>query len=114
MRSNDIRSETGLRKIYVIAGMPAFIGDARYNCAVVIGDDRSVKTRYAQLAATGADLFQAGRSANKPSDPFRQGRVVQPALYVTMVARRLKEAVSAKTRVVQFGFFFPGARERGR
>jgi len=50
----------------------------------------------------------------KPSDPFRQGRVVQPALYVAMVAHRLKEAVSAKTQVVQFGFFFPGARERGR
>lgn len=50
----------------------------------------------------------------KPSDPFRQGRVVQPALYVTMVAHRLKEAVSAKMQVAQFGFFFPGARERGR
>jgi ATP-dependent helicase/nuclease subunit B len=47
-------------------------------------------------------------------DPLRQGRVMQPALYVAMVAHRLKEAVSAKARVAQFGFFFPGVRERGR
>jgi predicted amidohydrolase len=60
---DDLRAEAKLRKIYVIVGMPAFVGDARYNCAVVIGDDGSVKTRYAQLAATRADLFQAGRSA---------------------------------------------------
>ena len=50
----------------------------------------------------------------REGDPFRQGRVVQPTLYVAMVAHRLKKAVSAKAKVVQFGFFFPGARERGR
>ncbi len=47
-------------------------------------------------------------------DPFCGGRVIQPALYVAMVAHRLKETVGAKARVVQFGFFFPGRRERGR
>jgi len=49
----------------------------------------------------------------KPADPFRQGRVVQPALYLAMVAHRLGEVIPAKTQVAQFGFFFPGARERG-
>jgi hypothetical protein len=37
--------------------------DARYNGAVVIGDDGTVKTRYAQLAASRTDLFQPGQSA---------------------------------------------------
>jgi RecB family exonuclease len=51
--------------------------------------------------------------AYRPGDPFRQGRVVQPALYVAMVQRRLKELVPG-ARVRQFGFFFPSERERGR
>ncbi|MFH1924616.1 MAG: PD-(D/E)XK nuclease family protein [Planctomycetota bacterium] len=48
-----------------------------------------------------------------PTDPFRQGRVVQPALYLAMVAHRLGEVIPAKTQVAQFGFFFPSAKERG-
>ena len=49
----------------------------------------------------------------KQADPFRQGRVVQPAVYVAMVGHCLKKAVKGKTQVTQFGFFFPGRRERG-
>ena len=43
------------------------------------------------------------------ADPFRCGRVVQPALYVEMVRRCLKNAVKGQTHVTHFGFFFPGA-----
>ena len=48
------------------------------------------------------------------ADPFRQGRVIQPTLYIAMVAHRLRAEVSSKAKVARFGFFFPGARERGR
>jgi len=49
----------------------------------------------------------------RPGDPFHEGRVVQPALYLAMVERRLKEVVPG-ARVRQFGFFFPSDRERGQ
>jgi ATP-dependent helicase/nuclease subunit B len=48
------------------------------------------------------------------ADPFRQGRVIQPTLYIAMVAHRLRAEASSKAKVARFGFFFPGARERGR
>ena len=48
------------------------------------------------------------------ADPFRCGRVVQPAIYVEMVRRCLKNAVQGQTQVTHFGFFFPGRRDRGR
>ncbi len=47
------------------------------------------------------------------ADPFRQGRVIQPFLYVSLVAHRLREVVSPEASVGLFGFFFPGVRERG-
>jgi len=47
------------------------------------------------------------------ADPFCQGRLMQPLLYVSIVAHRLKQAVSKKARVVNFGFFFPGRRAAG-
>jgi len=46
-------------------------------------------------------------------DPFRQGRVLQPYLYVTMVAHRLREMISADSEVAFFGFFFPGTKAAG-
>jgi ATP-dependent helicase/nuclease subunit B len=46
-------------------------------------------------------------------DPFRQGRVVQNALYPLVAEARLREAVSPVARVAQVGFFFPGGRGRG-
>ena len=58
-----IRAETKLHEIYVVVGMPVIVGDARYNCAVVIGDDGIVKRRYAQLAVSRVHLFQSGQSA---------------------------------------------------
>lgn len=50
-----------------------------------------------------------------PLDPFREGRVVQPAVYLAMVGHRLKDVVKGKkVDIARFGFFFPGRRERGR
>ena len=60
---SDIRDQASRHKIYVIVGTPIVAGKARYNCAIVIGDDGSVKTRYAQLATGRLDLFQSGRNA---------------------------------------------------
>ena len=48
------------------------------------------------------------------NDPIRQGRKVQPYLYATIVAHRLREAVSPQATVAYFGFFFPGVRAAGR
>ncbi len=47
------------------------------------------------------------------ADPFRQGRKVQPYLYVEMATRRLRDSVSPKARIASFGFFFPGDRAAG-
>ena len=44
------------------------------------------------------------------ADPFRQGRVIQPTLYIAMVAHRLRAELSSKAKVARFGFFFPGAK----
>jgi len=48
------------------------------------------------------------------ADPFRQGRLMQPLLYVSIVSHRLREAVSPKAQVINFGFFFPGIRAAGQ
>jgi ATP-dependent helicase/nuclease subunit B len=47
------------------------------------------------------------------SDPFRQGRLIQPALYLTMVEHRLRKAVAPDAQVSHFGFFFPGLKSHG-
>jgi predicted amidohydrolase len=57
---NRIEAEAKARGIYVIVGMPYFVDGARKNCAVVIGDDGSVLTRYAQIATSRDDLFGGG------------------------------------------------------
>ena len=44
------------------------------------------------------------------ADPFRQGRVIQPTLYIAMVAHRLRAETSSKAKVTRFGFFFPVQR----
>ena len=49
----------------------------------------------------------------KLGDPFRQGRILQPYLYVTMVTHRLCAAVGPDASATYFGFFFPGAKARG-
>jgi ATP-dependent helicase/nuclease subunit B len=48
------------------------------------------------------------------ADPFRQGRLMQPLLYVSIVGHRLREAVSPKAKVTTFGFFFPGVKAAGQ
>jgi predicted amidohydrolase len=58
-----IRDAARAGGIHVIVGMPQFVGGARRNCAVVIGDDGNVKTRYAQIVSRRPGLFEAGESA---------------------------------------------------
>lgn len=58
--------------------------------------------------------YKTGSSSRyNRADPFRQGRNLQPYLYLTMVAHRLQQHQGAKVRVERFGFFFPGARAAG-
>lgn len=49
----------------------------------------------------------------KQDDPFWQGRVVQPYLYVTMVQHRLRHVKGLGGEVDRFGFFFPGVKAAG-
>jgi predicted amidohydrolase len=59
---DEICAEAKLHKIYVVVGMPIVTGHARYNGAVVIGDDGKVKTGYEQLVVSRTHLFQPGLS----------------------------------------------------
>jgi len=59
---NQIRNEAKSRNIYVIVGMPYFVNGYRRNCAFVIADDGSIKTRYTQLRTTRSDLFRGSSS----------------------------------------------------
>ncbi len=59
---SQIREEADSANIYVIVGMPYVADGHRRNCAFVIGDDGSIKTRYAQLAAKRGELFRPGTS----------------------------------------------------
>jgi len=47
------------------------------------------------------------------SDPFRQGRRVQHAVYLAVAGARLAEAVSKDAKVTTFGFFFPRPKGLG-
>jgi ATP-dependent helicase/nuclease subunit B len=47
-------------------------------------------------------------------DPFDQGRKIQPYLYVTIVAHRLRQQIGPQAQVAHFGFFFPGTRAAGQ
>lgn len=47
-------------------------------------------------------------------DPFRQGRKLQPFLYMGMLRHRLDEMEKGGERVESFGYFFPGPRTNGR
>jgi predicted amidohydrolase len=57
-----IQNEADDKNVYVIVGMPCLVDGHRMNCAFVIGDDGSVRTRYAQIAAKQDDLFRSGIS----------------------------------------------------
>ena len=56
----EIRSKADNDNIYVIVGTPCFVDHQRRNCAFVIGDDGSIKTRYDQISTIRDDVFQAG------------------------------------------------------
>ena len=57
-----IQNEADDKNVYVIVGMPYLVNGHKMNCAFVIGDDGSVRTRYAQIAAKRDDLFRSGTS----------------------------------------------------
>ncbi|MCL6503769.1 MAG: PD-(D/E)XK nuclease family protein, partial [Pirellulales bacterium] len=59
------------------------------------------------------DYKTGGTSSYDRADPFQQGRNIQPYLYLTMVAHRLREVEAARSRVESFGFFFPGVHAAG-
>lgn len=59
---NEIRHEADRHNIYVIVGMPYLADGHRRNCAFAIGDDGSIKTRYAQLVPNRSELFRPGSS----------------------------------------------------
>lgn len=48
------------------------------------------------------------------SNPFQEGRVIQPYLYVSIVEHRLCKTLGSRAKVERFGFFFPGPKARGR
>jgi len=58
--------------------------------------------------------YKTGSSGKySQEDPLKQGRFVQGALYVELVRKRLREAVSPAAAVESFGYFFPSDREHG-
>ncbi len=57
---DELRHQADNDDISVIVGMPYYIDGRRKNCAFVIGDDGSVKTRYDQISTIRDDVFQAG------------------------------------------------------
>ena len=64
---------------------------------------------------TGSSWKYRDEKGRKNPDPFRQGRLVQGALYLAMAEARLRKEVSPGARVSRFGYFFPrpGPREHG-
>lgn len=59
---SQMRSEARTRRIYVIVGMPYDVDGAKRNCAFVIADDGTVRTRYSQIVVRRSDLFRPGES----------------------------------------------------
>ncbi len=49
----------------------------------------------------------------RKKDPFREGRLVQHALYIDLVRARLREILGSEAAISSFGYFFPSAREHG-
>src|SRR5262249_5661857 len=49
-------------KIHISFGLPWNEGRTRFNCAIVIGADGQVLTRYKQLAVDRPELFAAGKN----------------------------------------------------
>src|SRR5262249_3486890 len=49
-------------QIYVVCGLPWFDGDRRQNCAIAIGPDGALLTRYGQIAVDRPQVFATGTS----------------------------------------------------
>jgi ATP-dependent helicase/nuclease subunit B len=59
------------------------------------------------------DYKTGSASIYRDKDPFRQGRLVQHALYLAMAEARLKQVDSGTPGIKEFGYFFPGSKESG-
>jgi RecB family exonuclease len=59
------------------------------------------------------DYKTGGSKKYDRADPFRQGRVIQQALYQAMALARLRESVSPKAVIREVGYFFPSAKTQG-
>jgi hypothetical protein len=57
-----VRAAAREAAVCVVMGMPWIVDGNRFNCAVAIGPDGTVLTRYAQLAVEPGWLFTAGKS----------------------------------------------------
>jgi len=60
------------------------------------------------------DYKTGGPARYSLSDPVRQGRVMQPALYVEMASGALRAFYGDTAEATAFGFFFPGPRGHGQ
>ncbi|MBI2192621.1 MAG: PD-(D/E)XK nuclease family protein [Planctomycetes bacterium] len=47
------------------------------------------------------------------ADPFKQGRILQSVLYMSVVERCLQKKFGGQARVERFGFFFPSQKGQG-
>lgn len=120
----------GSRPVYLEAslGMPAEEHstplDTLDPVTVNLTDQRQVRLRgridRVDLVGDGAvktfaiwDYKTGSTWGYKPEEPFQQGRILQPYLYVTMVTHRLRASVDPDATVTHFGFFFPGNKARG-
>lgn len=59
------------------------------------------------------DYKSGGTTKYDNPDPFREGRVLQHALYMEIVAGALRKKISPSAQVSHFGYFFPGSRSFG-
>ena len=49
----------------------------------------------------------------KQKPPFKQGRLIQPFLYLRLAENRLRNVISPDVKLERFGYFFPGAKGQG-
>ena len=76
--------------------------------------DRVDRIGHAESGEYAVTDYKTGSSWRySHGDPFRAGKIVQHAVYLELVVRRLKEALGKGARPAEFSFFFPGRRDRG-
>lgn len=59
------------------------------------------------------DYKTGSTSTYDRAEPFQQGRNVQPYLYLTVVAHRLRDHLGSDAHVESFGYFFPSSQSAG-